>query len=121
LELDESQPLWKWEGYNNADVTGELVYNPKEFSKNHKGQTKQEILAKQGGWQVLFIEDMPNIPRDNPKTKGGRTQIDTSGSSIKKYVKRGGNIPSPAEYLNALGKESAYNSESGMTPEAQLA
>ena len=121
LELDESQPLWKWDGYNNADATGELVYNPKEFSENHKGQTKQEILAKQGGWQVLFIEDMPNIPRDNPKTKGGRTQIDTSGSSIKKYIKGGENTPSPAEYLNALSKESAYNGESGMTPEAQLA
>ena len=120
LELNESQPLWKWDGYNNADATGELVYNPKEFSKNHKGETKQEVLARQGGWQVLFIEDMPNIPRDNPKTKGGRTQIDTGGSSIKKYIKRGENIPSPAEYLKALNKEPAYNGESGMTPEEQL-
>ena len=121
LELNESHPLWKWDGYNNADATGELVYNPKEFSKNHKGKTKQEILEKQGGWQVLLIEDMSNIPREGgAKTKGGRTQIDTGGSSIKKYIKRGENIPSPAEYLKALNKEPAYNGESGMTPEEQL-
>ncbi|MEK7540845.1 MAG: AAA family ATPase [Patescibacteria group bacterium] len=121
LELNESQPLWKWDGYNNADATGELVYNPKEFSKNHKGKTKQEILEKQGGWQVLLIEDMSNIPREGgAKTKGGRTQIDTGGSSIKKYIKRGENIPSPAEYLKALNKEPAYNGESGMTPEEHI-
>ena len=121
LELDENQPLWKWDGYNDADINGSLVYGPKEFSENHGGKTKQEVIAEQGGWQVLFIEDMPNIPRGNPETKGGRTQIDTGGSSIKKYIKRGEDIPSPSEYLKAIQKESVYQDESGMTPEAQLA
>jgi len=120
LDLDENQPLWKWDGYNDSDVNGKLVYQPKEFSENHGGKTKQEILNERGGWQILLIEDMPNIPRKNPETKGGRTQIDTAGSSIKKYMKRGESIPSPAEYLKAIEKDPAYQGESGMTPEEQL-
>lgn len=121
LDLDENQPLWKWDGYNDADINGKLVYQPKEFSANHDGKTKQEILNESGGWQALLIEDMPNIPREgSAKEKGGRTQIDTIGSSIKKHIKRGENIPSPAEYLKALDKESVYDGESGMTPEDHL-
>ncbi|MBU4299298.1 hypothetical protein KJ636_04610, partial [Patescibacteria group bacterium] len=56
LELDENQPVWVWDKYNNADINGELVYFPKEFSKeNHKGKTKQEIIKERGGFSVMFI------------------------------------------------------------------
>ncbi|MBI5306430.1 hypothetical protein HZB04_02510 [Candidatus Wolfebacteria bacterium] len=44
LGLDENQPVWVWDGYKNADSDGKLFYFPKEFSSNHQGKTKQEIL-----------------------------------------------------------------------------
>ena len=120
LDLDENQPVWVWDKYQEADTNGSLVYQPKELSENHQGKTKQEILGEQGGWRIVLLEDMPNIPRENPETKGGRTQIDVKGSSIKKYIKRGEDIPSPAEYLKVLQQDSTYKGEEGMTPEDQL-
>lgn len=128
LELDENQPVWVWDKYLNADVNGELIYQPKEFSKNHQGKTKKEILKEapstgsgQGGWNILLIEDLPNIPREGKgEIIGKRPQIDTSGTSIKKYIKKGEAIPSPSEYLKAIQTESIYQNETGMTPEDQI-
>ncbi len=128
LELDEKEPVWVWDKYKNADVNGELIYQPKEFSKNHQGKTKQEILKEahstgsgQGGWNILLLEDLPNIPREGKgETIGERPQIDTVGASIKKYIKKGESIPCPSEYLKALQDESIYQNETGMTPEDQL-
>jgi hypothetical protein len=51
---------------------------------------------------------------------GGRPQIDTVGTSIKKYIKEGKTIPSPAEYLKAIQTEPIYQNESGMTPEDHI-
>ena len=47
LAIDKNQPLYNWDGYDDADINGKLIYQPKEFSKNHKGKTKQEILKEQ--------------------------------------------------------------------------
>src|SRR3989338_714938 len=34
LDLDENQPVWKWEeGYNHCDTEDKIVYFPKEFSE----------------------------------------------------------------------------------------
>lgn len=126
--LHTKGPLWVWDKFNDADKKGTLVYHPKEFSENHEGQTKQELIQLNGGWSILLVEDMPNIPREGQaKTTGTRTQIDTSGTSIKKYMKTGQTIPSPMEYLAALNAESqkppgesAYTKERGMTPEEWL-
>lgn len=119
LELDENQPVWVWDKYKDADVNGELIYQPKEFSENHQGKTKQELLGEQGGWRIILLEDMPNIPRENPETKAGRTQIDTKGTSIKAYMEEGENTPSPAEYLTAFQQDPAYKGEQGTFPEDQ--
>src|SRR3989344_5420129 len=46
LPLDENQPLYRWEdGYSHCDTENKVVYFPKEFSKNHGGKTKKELLA----------------------------------------------------------------------------
>ena len=116
LDLDENQPVWVWDKYQEADVNGNLIYQPKELSENHQGKTKQEILGEQGGWRIVLMEDMPNIPRENPETKGGRTQIDVKGSSIKKYMEKGKNIPSPSEYLKALQQDSTYKGRTRHDP-----
>ena len=108
LELDEKEPVWAWGKYKNADTEGELVYYPKEFfQENHQGKTKKEILEKEGAWNILFIEDLPNIPREGKgETIGERKQLEANKT--------------PKEYLNALQDESIYQNETGLTPEDQL-
>ncbi|MBU3942956.1 hypothetical protein KKA24_03165, partial [Patescibacteria group bacterium] len=108
LELDEKEPVWAWEGYNNADISGKLVYFPNEFSKeNHQGKTKQEILSVKGGWNVIFIEDLPNIPKkDRGKEIKNRKQLEVGQS--------------PNQYLKTLKTNPIYKNETGMTPEEQI-
>jgi len=109
LELDEKDPIYVWDKYKNADTEGKLVYYPKEFSQeNHQGKTKKEILEQtKQGFNILLIEDLPNIPREGKGEEvGGREQLEA-------------NKP-PNEYLNALQDESIYQNETGLTPEDQL-
>ena len=118
LELNESRPVWVWNEYANADVSGSLVYFPKKFSENHQGKTKQEILKEQGGfpasrsfgagWNILLLEDLPNIPRGGKGKKlKGRKQLEAGQS--------------PEKYLKALQTNPQYKNESGLTPEEQIA
>ena len=108
LKLDENEPVWTWDKYNNADVDETLVYDPKKFTTdNHQGKTKTEILAQRGGFNIILGEDLPNIPRENQgKTIGGRPQIETNQS--------------PDDYLDTLKTNSVYQHESGTTPEEQI-
>lgn len=121
-KFDSNEPVWTWDGYNQADVENKLVYFPKEFTQNHQGKTKQEILDQsQSGWQIVFVENMPNIPAEGQaQTKGGRMQIDNKGSSIKAFIKQGETIPSPEEYLKALLEDPQYQHEDGGTMEDEL-
>ncbi len=111
LELDESQPLWIWDKYQNADINKELVYFPKQFDQtNHQGQTKQEILKIPTvfpGYLITLQEKNPNIPRENQgKTQKGRKQIEANKT--------------PKEYLQKLQIDQIYQKESGTTPEEWL-
>jgi len=107
LELDENEPVWVWGKYKNADINGELVYFPKEFSENHQGKTKQEILKEKGGFNILLIENLPNIPRKNKgKEIKGRKQLEA------------GEIPN--QYMETLKTNPNYQNETGMTPEEQI-
>src|SRR3989338_488833 len=110
LDLDENQPVWKWEeGYNHCDTEDKIVYFPKEFGANHGGKTKKELLASSetNGWNVWLVEDMPNIPREGKgKEVGKRHQLEANKS--------------PIEYLKSLQTKSEYKNESGLTPEADI-
>ena len=112
LALDKDQPVWVWDDYKEADVSGKLVYRPKQFSKKHQGKTKQEILKEQGGWEIMLVEDMPNIPREgNGETTKGRKQFEANDT--------------PNNYLKTLNnaetkKADPYYGEQGMTPEEQI-
>ena len=117
----EYYPLWKWEKYTGADKTGQLVYFPKEFSpQNHQGQTKKQLLEKQGGFLVSLIEDLPDIPRatNDPKeiaqrTKGGRRQLE-AGQFPKDYLKL------MQREKDEEGNPNPYRHESGWTLEEWL-
>lgn len=131
---NENSALWVWDKYKNADKEGRMLYypeklptvseEPNEAKRNalSKGKTKEDLLAGElsSGWNIIFREDLPNIPRkDKGKEINGRPQLDTAGTSIKKYIKSGENIPSPQEYLEAIKNEPIYQNEQGMTPEDQ--
>ena len=120
-------PLLVLNKYNGADENGSLVYYPKEFSKdNHGGKTKAELLVGgQNGFTIRFLEDMPNIPRGGKGTTKGsdgkkRAQLDTAGTSIKKYIEPGQTTSNSREYLKALQTENQYQHEQGMPPEEQI-
>ncbi|MEK7097398.1 MAG: hypothetical protein AAB906_00955, partial [Patescibacteria group bacterium] len=131
---DKNSGLWAWDQYKDADISGELVYNPKELPttgeepdkekrrQKSQGKTKAEVLAQEGaGWDIQLIEDLPNIPRkDQGKTTGNRLQLDTAGTSILKYIQEGKDTPSPQEYLKAIQNDPIYQYEQGMTPEDQI-
>jgi len=111
LDLDTNQPVWVWDKYNGADADGTLIYDPKEFSQNHGGKTKADILKETQGkispaWRIILVESNPNIPRATKgKDIGGRKQLEANQT--------------PNDYLTKIGK-GAYEHESGTTPEEWL-
>ncbi len=107
LGLNEDEPVRIRKEYQNADTQGKLKYFPKESSQKHQGRTKQEILRKQGGFNVMFIEDLPNIPKQGEGKKiKGRTQLEADQK--------------PSTYLEILKTNPIYQNETGMTPEEQI-
>jgi len=134
FEVNSDEPFWTWEkeGYKGADTGNppKIVYNPKSFdSKNHQGQTKEEILEKQAtdpsafpGWSIHLLQ--PSDPTDLhspgfaliPKEGEGKSYGEkNSRPDIEKCL-------SVSEYLSFLqasknDPSSPYFLESGMTPE----
>jgi len=108
-ELDENEPVYVANEYQDADKNGDLVYYPKNFDQtNHGGKTKEEIIAETGGWQLELIEDLPDLPaKGKGKEKAGRKQFDA--------------VQSPEQYLAKIQTDSQYANEQFTTPEAQLA
>jgi len=115
LELDTNEPVWVWDKYNQADKEGKLVYYPKQFTEtNHGGKTKEQILQNardnKGGWNILLVEDLPNIPRQGKgKTigdKAPRKQIEAGLTS--------------EDYLKLLQENPQYKGEQGQTPEDRI-
>ena len=112
FELNEDDPIHVWEKYIYADETGELIYDIKEFSENHGGKTKQEMInelndSTMPGYLITLREKSMNIPREgHGEIKGGRKQIEAFKTS--------------KEYLKMLQTDEQYQGESGQTPEEWL-
>ncbi|MFA6427977.1 MAG: hypothetical protein WCW02_00335 [Candidatus Buchananbacteria bacterium] len=102
-----AKPIHDYTGWVKAEATGELVYFPKEYSKTtHQGKTKQELLPTQA-WQILMLEDSPDIPdKGKGKTVNGRQQPEANQS--------------PNDYLKQLQTNLQYKGEQGLTPESWL-
>ncbi|MBU1119326.1 hypothetical protein KKH43_05585 [Patescibacteria group bacterium] len=109
LELNEDEPLFVWEEFKDADTNGTLAYYPKEFSENHQGFTKQELLDASRetpfpGFNVYFREKDVNLREDRKRQmQENRRQFDIGKSS--------------EEYLKILQTQEEYQSEHGQTPE----
>ena len=110
LKLDENQPLYVWGGYDNANTENKIVYYPQEFNKeNHQGKTKQQLLETQlnQGWQILLIEDLPDLPAEGQGQEiSGRKQLESNQA--------------PIDYLKQLQENPIYQNEQGLTPEDWL-
>jgi hypothetical protein len=108
IPVNKTKQVWIWETLRQAINASELIYFPKEYSGNHRGQTKLEVIRNSSvcvfpGWSVGLIESFPLMPGPGRgKTIGGRRQLETGSS--------------PNEYLQIL-KLQAYEGETGKTLE----
>ncbi len=103
LKLDDANPVYKWDGYDNQ----EIVYFPTAFDQqNHGGLSKADAVAREGAWQVYLVEETP-IPRQTKGiSQGGRKQLEAKLT--------------PRQYLEKLKTDPQYAAEVGLTPELWL-
>jgi len=108
VRVNKVKHVWIWETLRQALDTDELVYFPQEYSSNHRGQTKLEVvndgrICAVPGWSVGLVESLPIMPQQGQgKTVGGRKQLEIGSS--------------PNEYLQALQSQT-YQGETGKTLE----
>ena len=108
LELDEETPIYLENPLSDPDIDSQLIYFPEQFNKqDHKGKTKQELIKQNQSWQVMLIEDMPDIPAENKgKTIKNRKQLEANKS--------------PINYLKTTKEQPQYKHEQGPTMESEL-
>lgn len=94
--------------FHNANHWGQypdepLMYDPRSFTADHGGRTKEELLRDEGrGWDILLVEGaLQNVPRTSEGREiGGRRQLECGAITH--------------EYLAQLHDRG----EAGLTPEA---
>jgi len=108
VRVNPEKQVWIWETLRQALDSDELVYFPREYSSNHQGQTKQEVLNDERicavpGWSVGLVESLPIMPQPGQgKTFAGRKQLEIGCS--------------PRDYLRTLQTQ-FYQGETGKTLE----
>ena len=108
VRVNPEKTVWIWDTLRQALVTDELVYFPQEYSSNHRGQTKLEVvnngrICAVPGWSVGLVESLAMMPQQGRgKTVGGRRQLEIGSS--------------PRDYLRTLQTQ-AYQGETGKTLE----
>jgi hypothetical protein len=108
VRVNKEKHVWVWETLRQALDTDGLVYFPQEYSGNHQGLTKPEIvndgrICAVPGWSIGLVESLPVMPEQGRGlTIGGRKQLEIGLS--------------PREYLATL-KAEAYEGETGRTLE----
>ena len=108
VRVNDRKHIWIWDTLRQVLDTDGFVYFPKEYSSDHRGQTKSEAannghICAVPGWSVGLVESMPIMPQQGRgKTLGGRKQLEIGYS--------------PRDYLQILQKQ-AYQGETGKTLE----
>ena len=98
VQVNTEKQVWIWETLRQALDTDELVYFPQEYSSDHRGQTKLEVvnngrICAIPGWSVGLVERLSIMPQQG--------QGKTLGFS-------------PRDYLLTLQTQ-AYQGETGKT------
>jgi len=106
--VNAEKQVWIWETLKLRLDTNELVYFPQEFSSNHKGLTKLQVINHRNicalpGWSVCLVEKLPIIPQQGQGIIFERRKQLEIGFS-------------PREYLQILQMQ-AYQGETGKTLE----
>src|SRR5450756_2580399 len=84
VRVNTEKHVWIWDTLRQALDTDELVYFPQEYSSNHRGQTKLEVvnngrICAVPGWSVGLVESLPIMPQQGQgKTLGGLSLIHIS-------------------------------------------
>ena len=92
VRVNTEKHVWIWETLRQALDADEFVYFPVEYSSNHRGQTKLEVvnngrICAVAGWSVGLVESSPIMPaQGQAKTLGGRRQLEI-GSSPREYLR----------------------------------
>jgi hypothetical protein len=109
LDLNIEDPIHVYSNYLDSDINGNLKYYPKQFDDiNHGGQTKQEILNEtKSGFNIIFIEDMPDLPKENANIVIGNRKKPEANKT-------------PNDYLKLIQTDPQYKDESGLTIEDWL-
>jgi len=108
VRVNKEIHVWIWDTLRQAFDTDELVYFPQEYSSNHGGQTKLEVInygciCAVPGWSVGLVERLPIMPlQGQGELLGSRRQLEIGFS--------------PREYLRTIQAE-AYQGETGKTLE----
>lgn len=106
VRVDRNEPLWMWDQYLIAEGSGDLVYFPHSYDRNHHGMSKEAVIDAKNicaipGWSIGLIEDFPILPKTG-ETLAGRKQLETNHR--------------PNDYLQTLQAD-FYKGETGWTPE----
>jgi hypothetical protein len=102
------EPIWMWVRVRQAVDTPNLVYFPRDYTDNHQGLTKEEVMQETRlcavpGWSVGLIEPIPIMPRQGQgEVIGGRRQLEADST--------------PRDYLLTLSTPT-YQGETGWTLE----
>jgi len=108
VRVNAEKHVWIWGTLEQFLDTDELVYFPQEYSGNHRGQIKLEVInngriCAVPGWSVGLVESLPIMPQQGGgKTLGSRRQLEIGSS--------------PRDYLRILQIQ-AYQGETGKTLE----
>lgn len=108
VRVNTEKQVWIWDTLRQALDGDDLLYFPQEYSSNHRGQTKLEVvnngcICAVPGWSVGLVENLHVMPEPGRgKTLGGRKQLEIGHS--------------PREYLQTLQTET-YEGETGKTLE----
>lgn len=108
VRVNSEKHVWVWERLGQKLDTDEPVYFPREYSIDHRGLSKLEVINDRHicavpGWSVGLVESSPVMPHQGEgRTLGGRRQLEIGRS--------------PREYLQTLQADE-YQGETGKTLE----
>jgi hypothetical protein len=108
VRVNSEKQVWIWDTLREALDTDELVYFPQDYSSDHRGQTKTEVIENGSicavpGWSVGLVESSPTIAKQGQgRILGGRRQLEIGSS--------------PRDYLRTIQTQT-YHGETGKTIE----
>jgi hypothetical protein len=84
LFANDDRPVWIWDQYKNAEESGDLVYDAQELTENHQGKTKKQKIDEIGGYSIILIDDIVDLPQTGQDKEGRKTP--DAGKTPQEYL-----------------------------------